>query len=380
VPHRSPTTAGLALAATIVAAGCVPTRPAPEPAAAALRDLAPTEANADPSPRPADAPGSDELTQLAAASAAALAELYAEGTLQPPTPATSPAAARTAADTASAGPADAHPAVPDPDPEPAPDPDPTPPPSLEERIADLAGRLAVLLRERGESRADLAAELPALAALEALDADGLGPWLDPEFGLLAPAETDTAFRLRDLQRALAERPDAPGDAIAELAAELLAARPLAIAVAELCTRVEGFGRYAPIGDPVFLAGRRHRLIVYTQIEGFTAVPLDDAGLPLSDAAGSELPASSHRVELSQELLLYHDADGLLAWRRPPQKTGYDAITPVRDFFMVDQIELPRTLTVGRYHLKVVVRDAANDAVDERIIPIRVVADPALAVR
>jgi hypothetical protein len=44
------------------------------------------------------------------------------------------------------------------------------------------------------------------------------------------------------------------------------------------------------------------------------------------------------------------------------------------------IDLPASLSVGRYQLKVIVRDHADGSEDERVIPIEIVADPRLTSR
>ncbi len=360
-----------ALSPLLILPACAPApkaQPA-EPPTTALADLAPAEST------PAEAPSNDDLNDLLAASTAALDQLYATGAMDRPAPTT--------------------PTLLPPEPEPSEvelvaTPEPViesdtpadPPPSLDARILDLATELGVLIRERAESHADLAPALPTLAALDALGADGLDPWLDPDLALLAPNEADAAARLRTLHQLLTDNPDAAPGALATVADELRAAQPVRIADARLCTRVEGFGRYTDYPDAALVAGRDHRLIIYTEVDSFDRTPLDDAGAPLP-APGPDatpLPPDQYRVEVSQELLLYHDADGLLAWRRPAQVSRYESRAPLRDFFLTDPIALPRTLTIGSYHLKVVVRDLADGSTDERILPIRVVADPNLAKR
>lgn len=139
---------------------------------------------------------------------------------------------------------------------------------------------------------------------------------------------------------------------------------------ELCRRVEGYGRYAELGQRAFLAGSPARALVYAELDRFATreAPADEY------ADGG---SGGREVRVTIELLLYHDADGLLAWRQPAQETRYVSLRRTRDFFLVSRVELPRTLTVGEYRLKVVVRDLITESVDERTLPVRVVADPAL---
>jgi len=150
-----------------------------------------------------------------------------------------------------------------------------------------------------------------------------------------------------------------------LADRLANEQPLTISEAKLCARVEGFGRYTPLPRRL-LAGRRHPAIVYVEVSHFGA----------RRSAGPDGEAG-HTVELAQELALYHDADGLLAWRRPEQTVMDFSRNRRRDFFIVQRVDLPRTLTVGAYRLKVTVRDRTTGETAEEIIPIEVVADAAL---
>jgi hypothetical protein len=142
-------------------------------------------------------------------------------------------------------------------------------------------------------------------------------------------------------------------------------QPLTITDAQLCARVEGFGRYRPLPTRL-LAGRAHPGIIYTEVDHFgTRAGAGPDGEP------------GHNVELSQELALYHDADGLLAWRRPEQAVTDFSRNRRQDFFIVQRIDLPQTLTVGMYRLKVTVHDRVTGETAETIIPIEVVADAAL---
>lgn len=367
-PHLRRAIAALAPLLILPACAPAPNAQPDESTSTALAELAPTD------PTPTAGPSEGDLTELLAASTAALDQLYATGAMDRPAP---PAPAPTESD-----PTDTDLAVAEPEPVEDIETPADPPPSLDARILDLATELGVLIRERAESHADFAPALPTLAALDALGADGLDPWLDPDLALLAPNEAEAAARLRTLHRLLTENPDAAPAALATLADELRAAQPVRIADARLCTRVEGFGRYTDYPDAALLAGRDHRLIIYTEVDSFDRTPLDTEGTPLPTPGpdATALPAARYRVEISQELLLYHDADGLLAWRRPAEVSRYESRAPLRDFFLTDPVALPRTLTVGSYHLKVVVRDRADGSTDERILPIRVVADPNLAKR
>ncbi|HRJ50596.1 MAG TPA: hypothetical protein PKU91_08685, partial [Phycisphaerales bacterium] len=145
------------------------------------------------------------------------------------------------------------------------------------------------------------------------------------------------------------------------------ASSLRITHAGLCRRVESFGRYDPFPTTAFLAGRAHKAIVYVELDRFSS-------RPPSAGDGPAAQGMAWVVELTQELELIHDADGRRQWYRPPQAVLDASMTRRRDFYLVNTIDLPATLTVGAYSLKVVIRDKATGATDERVIPLQVIAD------
>ena len=169
-------------------------------------------------------------------------------------------------------------------------------------------------------------------------------------------------------------PSIAADALRSAAEGLEEAQVVRIRRAELCRRVDGFARYETFEDLAFLAGRVNRMIVYTEVDRFRQRPLGerDAG-----SAGAP-PQSRFAVSLTQSLNLYFAEGGLLVWRRPPQTVNDFARDRLRDFYIIDTIDLPATLAAGSYTLKVVVRDEATGQQAESIIPLRLVADPSLA--
>jgi hypothetical protein len=46
---------------------------------------------------------------------------------------------------------------------------------------------------------------------------------------------------------------------------------------------------------------------------------------------------------------------------------------VRDYYLINQVTLPANLSIGKYHLKVVMRDLVSGHVAESIVPIEIVA-------
>jgi len=147
---------------------------------------------------------------------------------------------------------------------------------------------------------------------------------------------------------------------------IMGMNPIKIRHAELCTRVSGFGNFDPFPDRTFLAGRNQRMIVYVELDHFKSVKPEDG--------------DKHTVKLTQEVVLYNDADGLAVWRQEPVDIVDESTNRRRDFFVVQLIELPGRLNVGKYHLKIRVTDKQGGSLDETHIPIQFVADQKLVGR
>lgn len=190
---------------------------------------------------------------------------------------------------------------------------------------------------------------------------------DPERKLL-----DAWRELNDAMRVGAELGDvgALAETVNEASERMRGLRGLRVTEALLATRVENFGIYTEVerrGDVYrFVAGQRRRVVVYTEVENFARRSTTKGGV------------DGYGVELKQSLSLSHlGADGgdLVAWSMPEQTVDYFSRRPVRDFFLTAVIDLPETLTVDRYALKVRVRDRVTGAEAERVIRIDMVAHP-----
>ena len=142
---------------------------------------------------------------------------------------------------------------------------------------------------------------------------------------------------------------------------------LSIAGLQLCRKVTGFGVFEPFEDTRFTAGRPQRMIVYAEVEDFTARQVQ------TDAGGR------YQVGLSQEVILYNDADGLVVWRDGPREVRDESRRRRRDFWVVQMITLPANLGVGQYRFKVRISDELGDTVDEKTLPLSLVADAAAPV-
>ena len=139
-------------------------------------------------------------------------------------------------------------------------------------------------------------------------------------------------------------------------------RPIEITALELCRRVQGFGVYDPFADTTFLAGRSQKMILYLELDHFVS---------------RELAEDKHEVRLTQEVTLFNAADGLAVWRQRPVEVVDHARRARRDFFVVQMLELPARLGVGKYVLKVKVRDLHGETMHEASQPIEIVADEKL---
>lgn len=244
------------------------------------------------------------------------------------------------------------------------------------KLASLRRELAVFLEARRQQGAKPISDAAVIVIGDAIGYDGDAKPAAPDESSLTSQERTTLSAIRALGRALSQdgKVTDPARAVQLVEGVLSTLREAAavrIARSALCTRVEGFGQYEPFSDYTFLAGRTTKMIVYTEIENFSHRPArsDDPGM--DTLTGADLVA----VELSQELRLWHDADGSMQWRKPEQPIIEVGRNKRRDFFLVQQIELPPTLSVGKYNLKVTIRDKVSGGVDERSIPIKIVADP-----
>jgi len=234
-------------------------------------------------------------------------------------------------------------------------------------VRDAASALAAALRE-GE-----ADPVRIYAALAALDMVAPGVMVNPSaIEGLTPEDARVLESWADLMRGASDGLEsAPGDARAlaralrEAAESAERLEPLEITTAKLCSRVEGFGSYTPMNS-TWLAGRAHRTIVYAEVDHF-------ASRPVASPTGD----TRYEVRLTQELQLYHDVDGLLAWRMPPQDVRDVSRNKRRDFFVVQLIDLPASLSIGRYQLKITLRDEATRETSETVLPILIVADEEL---
>lgn len=243
-------------------------------------------------------------------------------------------------------------------------------PRVADPLLEVATNMAGLLKTANTDGSARIADGVALAAIEAVHPGSIAE-LESASSVLGQrlAADDRAALLAARQRILT-KPDQANQQLIAALTKIAPAAGLKISRAALCTRVQGFGRYDAIGNSTFVAGQPIRLIVYTELDHFASRPAQNG-----DPAQANVPLGDQQsVELSQTLTLYHDPSGLQAWHRPAQRVVETSQRARRDFYLIHQIELPATLSVGRYSLKVTVTDQTTGAVDEVNLPISITGD------
>lgn len=237
-----------------------------------------------------------------------------------------------------------------------------------DRLQQLMIELSTELRRRGS---DSDAPLPYLLAIAGMALADPDRAVDPEslydlsneerelFGLFQDFFARTGRDLTDCQDAR----DAIADAVAGLRESL--AGELRLPTAELCYSVTGFGIYKTFDRYAFLAHQGQQVIVYLEIDDFE----------------SELNKQGKWITETSQLLTIYGDDGLAVWGGRDWATAVDAAQKRRrDYFTVQTITLPNALSVGKYTLKIRVRDEKTGAEAERSIPFEMVADPHLAAK
>lgn len=258
-----------------------------------------------------------------------------------------------------------------------------PPLPIDERIARATAELGDLLRERAMTRPDPLEDYLRLALLSGVHASATGTPAEFESELrtmligVEPAHASIlAETVRGWMAAGLEGPRAEGVLrVLEQAETRLTTADAGLRISKLAlaTRVAGFGKIDAIPEQRLLAGRSQQVIVYTEIAGFGHREVTER-----DAREARDRGDRYAVDVTQELLLYHAGpDELLAWHRPRARVVDTSGNRRRDFYIVHQIELPSSLTVGSYTLKVRLRDETTGVETEATLPIRLVADASL---
>lgn len=256
-----------------------------------------------------------------------------------------------------------------------------PPKTLEQRIDESTVSLIDLITQQSMSGDMSWRNYIALAALDAIHPGAVPRVITPsqqDGGPLAEDDRQAVESLREFFAGLATippdvGPDARADRMAELSDKLLESRPMRIRTSSMCSRVTGYGQFVPLPSTRFQQGKPIRAIVYTEVTRFGHRALSDGNRPRNAS-----PSDRWSVELSQAIQVFHDADGVLAWSRPAETVIETSRNKRKDFFLVHDITLPPTLTIGAYKLKVIMKDRVTGHEDQTTISFEIVADATLA--
>lgn len=196
----------------------------------------------------------------------------------------------------------------------------------------------------------------------ALQVDALNSLTDRERELLGAFQDFFISVGKDLDGSRAAEPVLT-EAVERLQRAIVRQPQLQIPTFALCTQVSGFADYQKFDPYRFLAHNGQQAVVYTEVDEF-ASELNDKG--------------EWVTELSQQLTIYSHRDGIPVWQLNWQPAVDRSRKKRQDFFITQLITLPDALGVGKYNLKVRLRDEKSGAEAERSISIEMVADPKLA--
>jgi hypothetical protein len=153
-----------------------------------------------------------------------------------------------------------------------------------------------------------------------------------------------------------------------LIAALTGEPALTIPKVDLCTKVTGFGDYAPVSRRSFLAGAPNRVIVYSELDGFKSHLENGKWTTRLATRVSIVPANGGNTS------------NFVAWSRTPEWTEVidTSDSPRSDFFLGEIIPIASNLKVGNYNLRVEVKDLATGAVTSQVLPIEVLDERTFA--
>lgn len=242
-------------------------------------------------------------------------------------------------------------------------------PSPDTTLIELAAKMAAMLREPATAARPRISDAAAMAAIESLKPGSLTALEQPTSTLGGALSVQDRTTLIEARERLASTPDGANAEIQKLLGAVVPKPPLTIARSVLCTRVNGFGNYQPYATNVFRVGTPIRAIVYLELEHFATRAAKEG-----DRAASDVPLDQQvSVDVSQSISVFQDPSGLLVFRTPPQPITDTSRSKRRDFYLIQTISLPSTLSIGKYNIKVPVKDRTSGSETEAVIPIVVTA-------
>ena len=187
-------------------------------------------------------------------------------------------------------------------------------------------------------------QLESIASLPADDREVLAALMD------ALANFRTTLRSSD--NALIGRKTQP---LIDLADRLRASAGLRLPNVQLCTDVRRFGVYEALDSRKFLAGRRHEVIVYADVENFES---------------RQSTTGQWETSLAQELAIYNEA-GQRVHEDKRQPVKDTSASRRRDFFIASKTSIPATLPPGHYYLKITVLDTLSQRQTQQTISFQI---------
>lgn len=234
----------------------------------------------------------------------------------------------------------------------------------ERSVMTLADELARALQKRSLQGQTPMRDLTVMAALAMLDKDRI---VHPE--AVESLTDDQRAALTALQQWFLAMEHGMQDreatmemlteAIHGLQASLNRKSSFGMAQQSLVTRVGGFGDVdewafrSEHDEYNFIAHSGQEIILYMELEGFDS-RLDTKG--------------QWETATSQQLVIYSDRDGIPVWREGWQTATDLSRTRRSDYFTAQKVKIPTNLSVGKYQLKVRVRDEKTNAESETTIP------------
>ncbi len=153
-----------------------------------------------------------------------------------------------------------------------------------------------------------------------------------------------------------------------LVAALTGEPQLTIPKVDLCTKVTGYGDYAPLQRRSFLAGDSNRVIVYSELDGFRS-QLENGKWTTRLATRVSIVAANNSGN-----------SNFVAWSRTPEWTEVTdtSNSPRSEFFLGEIIPIASNLGAGNYNVRVEVKDLVTGAITSQILPIEVLDERAFA--
>jgi hypothetical protein len=221
---------------------------------------------------------------------------------------------------------------------------------LDKRAADYPEDLAAQTDEQLMRllREESVPDMQSLARLAPEDRELLGALMD--------ALTNYRNQLRQNNNMIFSQKIAP---LVDLSDRLRGQAELTVPTFVVCTDALYFGKYTKLDPARFVAGQAHRIRIYYEVENFSS--------QFNDAT------KDYETKLEEQLVLYTESSGLPVWSSTKQPMADTSHRRRRDFFVAEEVTLPRTLTIGRYLLKVTIEDRQARRIAENTVPIEIVA-------